>query len=87
MMMLLTTMSILLILQKEKGILHTINVSLFYFLCFPLLFLVCSPAIDNMKHNTGIMVQQTHMTGILKNVLFLIPSLDFGLVSNLKSWQ
>lgn len=65
MMMLLTTMSILLILQKEKGILHTINVSLFYFLCFPPLFffLVCSPTIDNMKHNTGIMVQQTHMTG------------------------
>lgn len=42
--------------------------SIFY--VFPLSFLVCSPTIDNMKHNTGIMVQQTHVTGILKNVLF-----------------
>lgn len=56
--MLLTTMSILLILWKEKGFLHTINVSLYlYFLRFPVL-LVCSPIIARMKLNAGPTVRE-----------------------------
>lgn len=62
------SVSILLILEKDKGNLHIIILSLFYFLSlfFPLLY----PQLFHKKHNMGILVPQTHLpsNGAFKNV-------------------
>lgn len=61
------SVSILLILEKDKGNLHIIILSLFYFCFFSFVY----PQLFHKKHNMGMLMLQTHLpsNGVFKKVL------------------
>lgn len=83
--MIMLLVSILLILQKDKGILHIINVSLFYFLA--LLFSLFYPRLFHKKHNMGKLVLQTHLpsNGIFKKTFDKLAQTGVGFTFSLQT--